>query len=472
MPVSADAGRTTADGLNADRALASRRDLRARSVARGVLKWTAVHVARPGPTPIRDTAAQDRPLARPGRRRLLRWGGAGLIALLVIAAGLFAARRWLGSERSVEGTRLRIAEVTRGTLVRDAAVTGRVVAAVSPTLYAPVPGTITLAIRAGDTVRRGDVLATIESPELQSELARERSALEELEAQLGGARIASEQARVAARREADEAAIALTAAIRELQSAERAREVGAIPEVEYQRALDAVETARIRDRNAKSVAALAGKSAGFDVKTAEKQHERQRLALENLERRVEELTVRAPVDGVVGTLSVADRAVVAAGTPLMTLVDLGQLEVELAVPETYADDLGIGMAAEIKIGGAVAPGRLAAMSPEVVDGHVLARVRFDGEQPAGLRQSQRVSARILIDERPDAIMVPRGPFLEAHGGRHIYVVEDRLAVRRAIRIGVTSVAAVEILEGLAPGERVVIAGSEELGEAGAVRIID
>jgi HlyD family secretion protein len=89
-----------------------------------------------------------------------------------------------------------------------------------------------------------------------------------------------------------------------------------------------------------------------------------------------------------------------------------------------------------------------------------------------LRQSQRVSARILIEDRPDVLMLPRGPFLEAHGGRQAYVVNDGVATRRTIRTGVTSVGAVELLEGLEPGERVVIAGSSEFGDAETVRIND
>jgi HlyD family secretion protein len=431
-----------------------------------------VQVVKNGPTPIRDTSAQDRPVERPRWRSRRRW----LLALVVLAAaGLAVAlvvTRWLAGERSVAGARLRIAKVERGTLVRDAAVTGRVVAAVSPTLYAPVAGTVALAIRAGDAVKKGDVLATIKSPELENQLERERSTLAQLEAQLGSARIGTGKQRLEARREADEAAIALTAARRELERAEQAWKVGAIPEVEYLRARDALETAQVRDHNAREQNKLAGQSAGFDLKNAQQQFERQRLAVADAERRVAELTVRAPVAGVVGTLSVADRAVVPPNAPLMTLVDLSQLEVELSVPETYADDLGIGMTAEVKIGAATATGTLSALSPEVVDNNVLARVRFAGVQPDGLRQSQRVSARILIEERPDVLMLPRGPFLEAHGGRFAYVVEDGIAVKRAIRVGATSVAAVEILEGLAPGDRVVIAGSEDFEDASTVRIND
>lgn len=424
------------------------------------------------PTPIRDTAAQDRPVGPPRGRRIRRLAllGAGLVGLALVG---WLATRWLSAGRSVDAARVRIAEVTRGALVRDAAVTGRVVAAVSPTLYAPVPGTVALAIRAGDTVTKGQLVATLDSPELTAELLRERSTLAELDAGLGSAKIAAGQQRLAARREADEADIALTAAERERQSARAGFETGVVPELDVLRAEDAVKGAKIRHANAIEAAALGGKSAGFDVATAAKQRERQRLIVADLERRVAELEVRAPVDGVVGTLSVADRAAVARSQALMTVVDLARLEVELEVPEAYADDLGLGMTAEVTIGATRASGAIAALSPEVVSGHVLARVRFAGAQPPGLRQRQRVSARILIDERPDVVMLARGPFLEAHGGRAVYVVDaDGVARRRAIELGATSVAAVEVVRGLQPGERVVIAGSERFEDADAVRLAE
>jgi HlyD family secretion protein len=426
----------------------------------------------PVPTPIRDTAATDRPRVR---RRVAGWTrriALALVVLGVLAGAVFGVERWGSSERSIETARLRIVEVTRGTLVRDATVTGRVIAAVSPTLYAPVAGTVTLAIRAGDTVAKDDVVATIASPELESQLRAERATLEQLDSQLGSTKIGVSRQKLVARREADEADIAITAANRELQSTQRAFDLGALPELDLLRAKDAVRTAEVRHANAKRAVELAGKSTSFDLETARKQRERQRETVKELERRITELEVRAPVGGVVGTLSVSERAVVAANTALMTIVDLGRLEVELRVPETYADDLGLGMTVELSIGTTKASGTLAVLSPEVVDHHVLARVRFAGEQPAGLRQSQRVSARILIDEHPDVVMVSRGPFLETHGGRHVYVVEDGMAVLRPIRIGATSVAAVEILEGLAPGEHVVIAGSETFEDAATIRMLE
>jgi len=106
---------------------------------------------------------------------------------------------------------------------------------------------------------------------------------------------------------------------------------------------------------------------------------------------------------------------------------------------------------------------------EVVGGQVTTRLRFGAEKPAGLRQSQRLSVRILIDQRENVLMVDRGSFVDQDGGNFAYVVNDNVAQRRPIRIGESSIAKVEILDGLAVGDRIVISGGDAFN--GADRVI-
>ncbi|MGZ5848286.1 MAG: efflux RND transporter periplasmic adaptor subunit [Ramlibacter sp.] len=419
---------------------------------------------------IRDTSAQDKPIEPPRRQRARRWIAIGLAVVALGAAGGALVARWGGSTPVVGADRLRIAEVTRGTLVRDASVNGRVVAAVSPTLYAPAASTVNLKVNAGDTVKKGDVLAVLESPDLADALKREQSSYEELQAEVTRQRIIARKLKLAARRDADQAEIERIAAERALQRIEHAGIVGVVARNDFEKAQDAVKSAQIRSRHAAAAANLENDDVDLQLKTRTSQLQRQKLALELARRRVDELSVLAPSDGFIGSIAVSQRAVVPANTPLMTLVDLSRLVVELEVPEMYAADLGLGMAAEIQAGDTRATGTLSALSPEVVKSLVLARVRFSGTQPAGLRQSQRVSARLLIDERRNVLMLPRGPFVDAQGGHYAYVLEDGVATRRPIRLGATSVSAVEVTAGLKPGDRVVIAGTEAFGNAERVKI--
>ncbi|MEC9356233.1 MAG: hypothetical protein VX836_00005 [Pseudomonadota bacterium] len=128
---------------------------------------------------FRDTSAQDRVVERASfwkRRRLpITIALLIVIGIVMLAPGL--ARLW-SAEKSVSASRLSIATVERGRFVRDIAAEGRVVAAVSPTLYAAAAGTVSFEITAGHDVAQGEVLGTIESPELESELAQEQSALQ------------------------------------------------------------------------------------------------------------------------------------------------------------------------------------------------------------------------------------------------------------------------------------------------------
>ncbi len=418
---------------------------------------------------IRDTSAQDQLMSSPATSKHKRTAFIvlGVVALLAMLWWLSA---FFSSERSVSADRIRIAEVTRGTLVRDAAVNGRVVAAVSPTLYAPAMSTVTLKIRAGDSVKKGDVLAILDSPELSNQLAREQSSLDQLDAEVARQRILAQKQSLIARRDSDEADVNRISAERILQRTEKGYKAGAIAEVDFLRAKDALKTAEIRSKQATQASHLDIQDAGLELRTKQSQLTRQRLQVADIQRRVNELSVRAPVDGVIGTLSVTDRAVVAANTALMTVVDLSRLEVELEVPETYADDLGLGMSTEITLGTTQAKGKLSAISPEVVRNQVLVRVRFEGEQPKGLRQNQRLNARILIEEKPNVVLVARGPFVEQGGGRFVYVDQGGIAIKTPVEIGAISINAVEILSGLKVGDKVVVSGSDTFQNAERVQI--
>jgi HlyD family secretion protein len=419
---------------------------------------------------IRDTSQQDAVIAPPPGQALRRravWIAAA-VGAAALCFGLFST--WRSSEASVSASRLRIAEVTRGTLVRDASVNGRVVAAVSPTLYAKASSTVNLKVAAGDTVKKDQVLAVLESPDLSDALKREVSTYEGLKAEVARQGILARKQKLLAQRDADTAEIERLSAQRTLERYQSVGDLGIIAKIDYQKAKDALQSAQIRAKHAAEASALEGDDVQLVLKTKTNELERARLSMEEAKRRVDELTVRAPVDGFIGTLNVQNRMVVAANAPLMTLVDLSRLEIEVEVPETYVADMGLGMNAEIQLPSGTATGKLSALSPEVVKNMVLARVRFDGQQPKGLRQSQRVTARLLIEEKPNVLMVARGPFVEQDGGRYAYVVRDGIAVRTPITMGATSISAVEILSGLKQGDKVVVAGTDAFNNAARISI--
>ncbi|PXX42141.1 efflux RND transporter periplasmic adaptor subunit [Undibacterium pigrum] len=419
---------------------------------------------------IRDTSGQDMVLSADKgktRKRVIMAVAASVVGITALALLMSA---WRGSSQSVSASRLRIAAVSHGNLVRDAAVNGRVVAAVSPTLYSSAGGTVTLKVNAGETVKKGDIVAEIESPDLNDQLKREQSNTEQLEAEVARQQILAKKQKLIARRDADQAEIDRVAAQRAFQRIEAAGVVGVVAKNDFLKAQDAMHSTELRAKHAAQAADLENEDVSLELKTKMSQLQRQRLSMDYAKRRVEELKLRAPVDGIIGSLAISNRSVVAANTALMTLVDLSQLEVEVEIPESYMTDLGLGMKAEIMINNNKVMGTLTAISPEVVKNQILARVRFSDKQPEGLRQSQRVSARLLMEEKANVMILPRGPFVEAEGGRFVYVVENGVAQRRAIKLGATSISAVEILSGLKDGDKVVISGTDTFENANSVSI--
>ncbi|QBB71886.1 HlyD family efflux transporter periplasmic adaptor subunit [Pseudolysobacter antarcticus] len=419
---------------------------------------------------IRDTAAQDRRIeaTAPSNKRWLMLGAGGVAVLLLLIWVTPSLLRMLSINSSVNLGRLHVAEVKRGNLVRDVSVQGRVVAAVSPTLYTPAAGTVTLAINAGDKVQKDQVLAEVFSPELNNKLDQERSTVQSLDIDVQRSRIDSRKQQLNTQKLLDQAEIDRVGAEREVQRNQQSFEKGATSELAVLRAKDVLAKAELEVANARKDVGLVHESLDFDLRTKGFALTKQKLLVTDLERQVDALKIRSPVSGQVGTLLVAQKANVAANAPLLSVVDLTAFEVEVLVPETYAHDLGVGMNAEISIGAGTAKGEVSAISPEVVNGQVTGRVRFSDKVPEGLRQNQRLSTRILLDEHPNVLMVERGSFVDTGGGRFAYVVKDGIAEKRKIQIGAAGLDSVEIVSGVAAGERIVVSGSDAFNDAAQV----
>jgi len=422
---------------------------------------------------IRDTSAQDVILSKVSRWRWLKW--AVPVAILLLLGLLLGSilSNWLSAEASVSSERIRTAVVSRGDLIRDINVQGRVVAAVSPTLYSPATGTVTLDVQPGNAVTVGQVLASIDSPEIRSEFLQEISSLDQLNAELEREKIQARKAKVKSQQTIDLAKVKLTAADREMRRADESIKTNAISEIDFERARDEMARAKVEHDHAIQDAQLEGESLEFETTTRQLAVGRQQLIVDELKRRVDDLSIRSPVDGIVGNVAVNQKALVNENAPLVTVVDLSAFEVEIRIPESYADDLGIGLAGDVQYNGAEYRGKLVSLSPEVVNNEVVGRIRFAGDTPPGLRQNQRVTVRVMMDELIDVLKLQRGSFTDSGGGRSAFVLtEAGLAERREIRLGARSVAEVEILSGLAAGDQVIISSIAEFEEYDTIQVVD
>jgi HlyD family secretion protein len=421
-------------------------------------------------TRMRGTDAQDAARVEPAthwRRYRLRYtlGAAALFAVLL--GWLVVA--WLHSGQVVSRERLRMAQVTRGHFVRDVAADGTVVAAVNPTLFAIAPGTVAYAVRAGESVTKNQVLATLDSPDLNNEFQRERATLDSLDAALARQQIEIRRQIMTSQQQSDLAQVSINAAQRELKRSQWAWDQRVISERDYQRSIDDVATAKLNFEHARDSAKLERDSLALDLRTKRLERDRQALVVASLRERVEELTVRSPVDGTVANLAVAEKTRVAINAPLITVVDLTAFEIEFQVAESYAGDIRPGMAAQITLEGRTIPGLVTTISPEVRQNQVTGRVKFKDGQPAGLRQNERAAVRIVLDERDNVLKFERGSFLD-DAARSVYVVHGTRAQRVPVELGAASVGEIEVMRGLNVGDSVIISDTRDLNQVPEIAI--
>jgi HlyD family secretion protein len=323
-------------------------------------------------------------------------------------------------------------------------------------------------VRAGDAVKPGDVLGRVESASLMNEYERERATLASTEAALNRQTIEVRRTILKSSQDSDLAKVQITAAEREFKRAEEAWGIHVIPERDFKRASDDLETAKLNYAHAVETAGLEKDSLELELRSQRATRDAQALKVARLKERVDALTLKSPVGGIVATLAQQERAQVAENAPLVTVVDLTALEIEFQVAETYANEILPGMNAEVTLDGRKLTGTVAGISPDVRNSQVTGRVRF-AEQPKGLRQNQRASVRIVLDERNDVLKVARSPFHDSES-RFVYVVRDDQAVRTPVAFGAAAIGEIEIRNGLASGDTVVLSDMRDYKDAPSVSI--
>ena len=407
---------------------------------------------------LRDTSAQDIQIEQNGIKKSLVIKA--VIAIAVITAFvIFVLPKFtsmFSSDLTISKERLRFATVVKGNLQRDIGVQGQIVAANSPTLYAKAPGIVSLFIKAGDTVKFGQKLAEIDSPQLKNRYEQELATLEQLELAVGRHKIEIKTTQLNTQQTIEMSAVNLEAADVNKKRAETSIENSLISKKEYEEKIAEFKRASLAHRHAKQNFDLQKESMQFELKSKQSQLGRQQFVVDDLDRQVGELTLLAPTDGIIGSVNIREKDSVPSNTSLITVIDLSAFEVEVNIPESFADDLGVGLASEITFNGETHQGQIIAISPEVTNGQVVGRLRFNEEIVANLRQNQRVSARILIESKENILKVRRGAFVESGGGRIIYIVNNDNAIRQKVTLGARSIGEVEILSGLKAGDKIVV----------------
>lgn len=205
---------------------------------------------------------------------------------------------------------------------------------------------------------------------------------------------------------------------------------------------------------------------GIQIKQMEESLHNMRENLTLVRQRIDNLNVKAPVNGQLGLLEVEIGQSVAAGSRIGQISVLSDYKIETLIDEHYIDKVKIGLGATFERQDKNFALRVRKVYPEVREKQFRTDFIFAGERPDNIRAGQTYYINLQLGQPAEAILIPRGSFYQTTGGQWIFVVsEDRkTATRRTITIGRQNPLYYEVLTGLKPGEKVITSGYDTFGD--------
>lgn len=360
---------------------------------------------------------------------------------------------------------VRVAIAEQASISRTLEVTGNVVAVNRVALYPTVEGPVVFCPwREGDRVQKGEKLVEIDRATYRAELNAAEAKLEDLRAGTRPEEIAKAAETVKQLEQSAAFAKADLARIKTLV------ESGALPG-------EALDKARVEQVNqATRLASAKEQLEMLKAGPTQTQLAAQQALVNIAAARLSECVISAPFDGSVARVYVRPGDLASSKSPMVELIDLSSLVIRFAVPEVYAALVGEGTEASVKFDahpGKTFRAQVVRAYPEL-DGRMRTRtVEAAVEEAPALVPGMFARLTVTLETVPDAVVVPAEAVLvTSQVGRVAYVVEGDKAVQRKLRLGIEERSRVQVLDGIQPGEKVVVAGAEKLKDGAAVRLLE
>ena len=318
----------------------------------------------------------------------------------------------------------------------------------------------------GTQVKRGDVILEMSNNSLSMQILQSEADLAEKQNILRNTMISMEQERLALRQEKLQLDLEVSRAKRTFEQNEDLYRSNLIAKEDY---LQAHEDYNLAIRKRDLVLERQKQDSLYrssQVSQMEESLRSMQLNMQLIRQRVDNLKVKAPIDGEVGMLEVVLGQSLQQGANIGQVNDLTTYKVQAQVDEHYIDRVTTGLVASFERQDTKYEMQLRKVYPEVRNGQFKADFRFTSVAPENIRSGQTYYLNLQLGEAAEAILIPRGSFYQATGGKWIYVVDETgdKAYRREIRIGRQNPQYYEVIEGLQPSEKVITSSYDKFGE--------
>jgi HlyD family secretion protein len=404
------------------------------------------------------------------RRRRIAVGAIGGLAIAGVA---YALVRMDPVSASVARGELVIDTVRQGEFVRQVRGPGVLIPRDARWLAAEAPGRVErLLLKPGSRVQPESVIALLANPELERMVQEAEWAVAQGEAEVAAmklqlqsqvldqksrvaeARANFESTRLQAEAEAEAARLHAVSLLQVRRSQIMADQLSERLQVEEDRLANLTEATR---------AQLRAQSARL---------EQLRNVLARQRRQLDSLQVRAGMSGVVQALPVQVGQQIAAGAQIARVAQLTELVAELKIPEVQARDLIAGQRARIDTRNGLVDGTVSRVDPAVENGAVRVEVEFSGELPAGARPDLSVDGVVEIERRENCLHVARPAAGDPESRASLFKVDadGSRAHRVTVQLGKASVSEIQVMAGLAPGDRIIVSDVSQWSASDELRI--
>ena len=399
-------------------------------------------------------------IARPDqtRRKRLRRIAFGVLAVAAVATITLGLSKLKPAAPGVDRATVWVDTVRRGPMVRDVRGQGTLVPEDIRWIPATTQGRVErLRLQPGTNVTASSVILDLSNPQLDQELQDAQLKLNAAEANLANLRVQSRndalaQEAATASIEADYKKAAL-----QVDANQQLHSKGLVPDITLRQSqLDAEQ---LKARYAIAQKQLASFAESTEARLAVQQSEvdQARAVLRLKQQQVDDLHVRAGFAGVLQLVPVEVGQQVAPGTNLARVADPSRLKAELKIPETQAKDIQPGQVASIDTRNGVVAGRVVRMDPSVQNGTVTVDVSMTDPLPKGARPDLSVDGTIELERLHDVLFVGRPAFGQDQSAVGLFRLQaNGEATRVQVKLGATSVNAVEIRGGLNVGDQVIL----------------
>ena len=356
----------------------------------------------------------------------------------------------------VDARTISVGEVVRGEFNDYIRVTGQVQPITTVQLSPLEAGIVErLVVEEGASVRKGDVLVELSNTSLTLEILNSEAELAEKQNILRNTLISMEQEKLDLRLDKVQLDLDVERKRRTWQQNEELYRSNLIAREEW---LQSKEDYELADKKRELNIERQVQDSLYRTVQIEQMEDN----LENMKRNMQ--LIRQRIDNL-GLLDVVLGQSVSSGQKIGQVNDLSDYKVEAQIDESYIDRVRAGLDATFERQDTSFTMRLRKVYPEVRNGQFRADFTFAGAHPRNIRSGQTYYLHLELGQPTDAVIIPRGSFYQTTGGAWIYVLapEGDRAYKRTIRIGRQNPQYYEVLEGLEPGERVIVSGYENYG---------